>query len=73
LVVAAIACTLCIGWILAHPAQMRIGDHSVDLDAQLVDFQSGSSANIHGWWRTLMKAISATTRHHELMTFTQCN
>jgi hypothetical protein len=42
LVVAAIVCTLCIGWILAHPVQMRVTDPPVDLNAQPVDFESGS-------------------------------
>jgi uncharacterized protein len=50
LVVAAIVCALCIGWILAHSVQMRIGDPPVDLNAQPVDFESDSGANIHGWW-----------------------
>lgn len=41
---------LSLGWMLARPVQTRIGDAPADLDAQPVNFESDSGANIHGWW-----------------------
>jgi fermentation-respiration switch protein FrsA (DUF1100 family) len=39
-----------IGWMLGHPVQIRIGDPPADLNAQPVNFESDSGANVHGWW-----------------------
>jgi uncharacterized protein len=41
---------LCVGWLLAHSVQTRLGSPPADLNAQAVAFASGSGANVHGWW-----------------------
>jgi fermentation-respiration switch protein FrsA (DUF1100 family) len=39
-----------VGWMLGHPVQVRIGDPPSDLNAEPVNFNSDSGANVHGWW-----------------------
>jgi fermentation-respiration switch protein FrsA (DUF1100 family) len=39
-----------LGWMLGRPVQVRIGDPPGDMSAQSVNFESGSGANVHGWW-----------------------
>jgi dipeptidyl aminopeptidase/acylaminoacyl peptidase len=43
-------CFFFVGWLLAHPVQIRIGNPPADLNAQPVTFPSDSGANVHGWW-----------------------
>jgi uncharacterized protein len=50
LILVAIACVLCVGWLLAHPVQTRIGNPPADLQAESVTFPSDSGAGVHGWW-----------------------
>jgi hypothetical protein len=38
-----------VGWMLGHPIQLRIGDPPADLNAEPVNFESDSGANVHGW------------------------
>jgi len=35
---------------LGHPVQVRIGDPPADLNAEPINFESDSGANVHGWW-----------------------
>lgn len=39
-----------LGWMLARPVQVRIGEAPTDLNAQSVNFESASGADVHGWW-----------------------
>jgi fermentation-respiration switch protein FrsA (DUF1100 family) len=39
-----------VGWMLGRPVQVRIGDPPADLNAEPVNFESDSGANVHGWW-----------------------
>jgi uncharacterized protein len=39
-----------VGWMLGRPIQARIGDPPADLNAEPVNFESDSAANVHGWW-----------------------
>ena len=39
-----------VGWMLGHPVQVRIGDPPADLNAEPINFESDSGANVHGWW-----------------------
>jgi fermentation-respiration switch protein FrsA (DUF1100 family) len=39
-----------VGWMLGRPVQVRIGDPPADLNAEPVNFESNSGANVHGWW-----------------------
>jgi len=48
--VAGIICVFCVGWLLAHSVQTRIGNPPANLNAQAVAFASDSGANVHGWW-----------------------
>jgi fermentation-respiration switch protein FrsA (DUF1100 family) len=48
--VALIICVLLIGWLLAHPVQVRIGNAPADLNAEPVTFRSDSGTDVHGWW-----------------------
>jgi alpha-beta hydrolase superfamily lysophospholipase len=50
LVVLATASVICVGWLLAHPVQIRVGNPPADLNAQTVSFKSDSGANVTGWW-----------------------
>ena len=59
LVAAVVICVLCIGWLLAHPVQTRIGDPPADLNAQSITFASDSGANVHGWWCPTQNARGA--------------
>jgi fermentation-respiration switch protein FrsA (DUF1100 family) len=45
-----VICFLCLGWLLTHPVQTKIGKPPDDLRAQPVTFASDSGANVHGWW-----------------------
>jgi alpha-beta hydrolase superfamily lysophospholipase len=47
---AVVICVFSVGWLLAHPVQIRIGNPPADLNAQPVTFPSESGANVHGWW-----------------------
>jgi hypothetical protein len=44
LVGASVICVLAVGWLLAHPVQMRIGNPPADLNAQPITFGSDSKA-----------------------------
>jgi fermentation-respiration switch protein FrsA (DUF1100 family) len=59
LILVAIACPLCAGWLLARPVQTRIGDPPADLNAQTVTFASDSGANVHGWWCPIQNGRAA--------------
>jgi hypothetical protein len=37
-----------VGWMLGHPVQVRIGDPPADLNAEPVNFESDSGANVRG-------------------------
>lgn len=50
LILVAIACVICVGWLLAHPVQTRIGDAPSELNAKPITFPSDSGTNVHGWW-----------------------
>ncbi len=50
LIAAGVICILFVGWLLAHPVQMRIGDPPADLNAQPISFMSDSGAKVHAWW-----------------------
>jgi len=50
LLVLAIASIVCVGWILGHPVQARVGNPPADLNAETVTFKSDSGANVAGWW-----------------------
>jgi fermentation-respiration switch protein FrsA (DUF1100 family) len=59
LVFATIMCAMSVGWLLAHPVQMRIGNPPDDLNAEAVTFESDSGATIHGWWCPTQNAKGA--------------
>lgn len=59
LILVAIACPLCAGWLLAHPVQARIGNPPADLNAEAVTFASDSGANVHGWWCPIQNGRAA--------------
>ncbi len=50
LLVVAFGAIYALGWLLAKPVQMRIGEAPPDLNAQSITFRSDSGATIHGWW-----------------------
>jgi fermentation-respiration switch protein FrsA (DUF1100 family) len=50
LIIAVGLAAISVGWMLGHPVQVRIGDPSADLNAEPVNFESDSGANVHGWW-----------------------
>jgi uncharacterized protein len=50
LFVAAFGALYAIGWLLAKPVQMRVGNAPPELNAQPVSFASDSGATVHGWW-----------------------
>jgi uncharacterized protein len=39
-----------VGWMLGRPVQVRIGEPPAGLNAESVNFESDSGANVHGWW-----------------------
>src|SRR5215813_11053055 len=47
---AIVVCVLFLGWLLAHPVQIRIGNPPAELNAQPITFSSDSGANVHSWW-----------------------
>jgi len=47
---AIVVCVLFLGWLLAHPVQIRIGNPPAELNAQAITFSSDSGANVHSWW-----------------------
>jgi dipeptidyl aminopeptidase/acylaminoacyl peptidase len=53
---AVVICVFSVGWLLAHPVQIRIGIPPADLNAQPVTFASDSGANVHGWWCPIQNA-----------------
>jgi uncharacterized protein len=59
LVAAAVICVFSAGWLLAHPVQMQIGDPPADLNAEPVNFESDSGANVHGWWSPVRNSRGA--------------
>src|ERR1700694_5383117 len=50
LFVAAFGALYAIGWLLAKPMQIRVGNAPPELNAQSVSFTSDSGATVHGWW-----------------------
>jgi fermentation-respiration switch protein FrsA (DUF1100 family) len=50
LVATAVICVFSAGWLLAHPVQTQIGNPPGELNAEPVNFESDSGANVHGWW-----------------------
>jgi fermentation-respiration switch protein FrsA (DUF1100 family) len=59
LVLVTIAFAISVGWLLAHPVQMRIGNPPADLNAEPVTFESDSGATVHGWWCPTQNANGA--------------
>jgi len=50
LLVLAIASSAFVGWMLARPVQMKVGDGPAELNVQAVTFHSDSGANVAAWW-----------------------
>src|SRR3954470_16349993 len=59
LILLASICTISVGWLLARPVQMRIGNAPSDLSAEPVAFASDSGATVHGWWCPVQNANGA--------------
>jgi fermentation-respiration switch protein FrsA (DUF1100 family) len=59
LILLASICTISVGWLLARPVQMRIGNPPSDLSAEPVAFASDSGATVHGWWCPVQNANGA--------------
>jgi fermentation-respiration switch protein FrsA (DUF1100 family) len=39
-----------VGWMLARPVQMKVGDGPAELNVEAVTFHSDSGANVAAWW-----------------------